>query len=91
MGVLDRMLGMLQARGHRVVLFSQFNTMLDLLEDYLLMRGHRCARLPCCAGPRARHLLRACCKCPRQALTCCNNPCLFVGSERLSWRACSLR
>ena len=39
--VLDRMLGMLKERGHRVVLFSQFNTMLDLLEDYLLMRGYR--------------------------------------------------
>ena len=43
MEVLDRMLGMLAERGHRVVLFSQFNMMLDLLEDYLRMRDYRCA------------------------------------------------
>jgi SNF2 family DNA or RNA helicase len=37
--VLDRLLRRLQRRGHRVVLFSQFNMMLDVLEDYLNMRG----------------------------------------------------
>lgn len=39
--VLDRLLGLLLRRGHRVVLFSQFNMTLDILEDYLNMRGHK--------------------------------------------------
>lgn len=41
MAVLDRMLAMLFARGHRVTLFSQFNIMLDIIEDYLIMRGYK--------------------------------------------------
>ena len=51
MEVLDRMLGMLAERGHRVVLFSQFNMMLDLLEDYLRMRDYKCA-LHCLSLPQ---------------------------------------
>ena len=43
MGVLDRLLARLAARGHRVVLFSQSNRMLDVIEDFLLMRGYTCA------------------------------------------------
>jgi hypothetical protein len=45
LAVLDRLLAMLRARGHRVVLFSQFNVMLDILEDYLIMRGYKCEPL----------------------------------------------
>ena len=41
MGVLDRLLAKLKGRGHRVTLFSQYNRMLDIVEDYLLMRGYR--------------------------------------------------
>ena len=41
MGVLDRLLDRLKGRGHRVVLFSQFNKMLDIIEDFLIMRGYR--------------------------------------------------
>ena len=41
MAVLDRMLAMLFQRGHRVTLFSQFNIMLDIIEDYLIMRGYK--------------------------------------------------
>jgi len=41
MGVLDRLLAKLKGRGHRVTLFSQYNRMLDIIEDYLLMRGYR--------------------------------------------------
>jgi len=41
MAVLDRMLAMLAQRGHRVTLFSQFNIMLDIIEDYLNLRGYR--------------------------------------------------
>jgi SWI/SNF-related matrix-associated actin-dependent regulator of chromatin subfamily A member 5 len=38
MAVLDRLLRKLQAKGHRVVLFSQFARMLDILEDYIRLR-----------------------------------------------------
>ena len=43
MVVLDRMLHKLKARGHRVTLFSQYNRMLDVIEDYLIFRGYKCA------------------------------------------------
>ena len=42
MGVLDRLLARLAARGHRVVLFSQSNRMLDVIEDFLILRGYTC-------------------------------------------------
>ena len=31
--------------GHRVCIFSQFTGMLDILEDFVVMRGHDYARL----------------------------------------------
>jgi SWI/SNF-related matrix-associated actin-dependent regulator of chromatin subfamily A member 5 len=37
--VLHRLLTKLKARGHRVVLFSQFTMMLGILEDYLSQAG----------------------------------------------------
>jgi SNF2 family DNA or RNA helicase len=40
MGVLDKLLAQLKPRGHRVVLFSQFTRMLDILEDYLIKKGY---------------------------------------------------
>ena len=45
--MLDKLLGKLKARGHRVVLFSQFRTMLDIIEDFLILRGfkYRCEEL----------------------------------------------
>jgi len=43
--VLDRMLPKMKADGHRVLLFSQFTSMLDILEDYCQMRGHEYVRL----------------------------------------------
>ena len=46
MGVLDRMLRKLKERGHRVTLFSQYNRMLDVIEDYLIYRGYKSALLP---------------------------------------------
>ncbi|KAL4421455.1 hypothetical protein ABPG75_010746 [Micractinium tetrahymenae] len=45
MEVLDRLLKKLKKRGHRVVLFSQFNIQLDILEDYLALRGYKYSRL----------------------------------------------
>jgi SWI/SNF-related matrix-associated actin-dependent regulator of chromatin subfamily A member 5 len=43
--VLDRMLYKLQAAGHRCVIFSQFTMVLDILDDYLNMRGFQFCRL----------------------------------------------
>ncbi|XP_066140438.1 lymphoid-specific helicase-like [Euwallacea fornicatus] len=45
MMVLDAILPELKKRGHKVLLFSQFTMLLDLLEDYLLMRNHNYRRL----------------------------------------------
>ncbi|GMF41308.1 unnamed protein product [Phytophthora fragariaefolia] len=45
MMVLDRMLPELKRKGHKVLIFSQMTRMLDILEDYLLMREHSYCRL----------------------------------------------
>ncbi len=39
--VLDRLLDKLLARGHRVVLFSQFTTMLGILQEYCDHKGFK--------------------------------------------------
>ncbi|XP_072040298.1 lymphoid-specific helicase-like [Amphiura filiformis] len=43
--VLDRMLPALKERGHKVLLFSQMTTMLDIIEDFCLYRNHSYCRL----------------------------------------------
>ena len=43
--ILDRMLPRLQRDGHRVLLFSQFTSMLDILEEYCDARGWNFLRL----------------------------------------------
>ncbi len=43
--MLDRMLPMLRKNGHRVLIFSQFTSMLDLLEDYCELREYPFVRL----------------------------------------------
>ena len=45
MKLLDRLLGKLRAKNHRVVIFSQFTAMLDILESYLTLKNLRYARL----------------------------------------------
>lgn len=45
LAVLDRMMKRLKDGGHRVVLFSQFTSMLDILQDFLTLRGYTFARL----------------------------------------------
>jgi SWI/SNF-related matrix-associated actin-dependent regulator 1 of chromatin subfamily A len=42
---LDEMLPKLKSEGHRVLIFSQFVIMLDVLQEYLHIRGHRYLRL----------------------------------------------
>lgn len=39
MSFLDKLLPKLQADGHRVLIFSQFRIMLDIIEDYMSLRG----------------------------------------------------
>ncbi|OQR85660.1 chromodomain protein [Achlya hypogyna] len=38
--LLDKLLPRLREQGHRVLVFSQFKIMLDILEDYLRLRGY---------------------------------------------------
>lgn len=45
MVVLDRLLQRLKLRGHRVVLFSQYTRTLDIIGDYLDLRGYSHCRL----------------------------------------------
>lgn len=43
--MLDRMLPKLKVDGHRVLIFSQFTSMLDILEDYCELRDYSFVRL----------------------------------------------
>jgi superfamily II DNA or RNA helicase len=43
--MLDRMLPLLKTNGHRVLIFSQFTSMLDILEDYCELREYQFVRL----------------------------------------------
>ena len=45
MVLLDRLLTKLQATGHRVVIFSQYTRVLDIISDFLSYRGHTHLRL----------------------------------------------
>lgn len=43
--LLDKLLPKLLSGGHKVLIFSQFRIMLDILEDYLLLRGYYYSRI----------------------------------------------
>ncbi|KAJ7387931.1 hypothetical protein OS493_001283 [Desmophyllum pertusum] len=43
--LLDRMLPELKQRGHKVLLFSQMTRMMDILEDYCILRNYGYSRL----------------------------------------------
>ncbi|KAK4718637.1 hypothetical protein R3W88_016975 [Solanum pinnatisectum] len=45
MVLLDKLLPKLKGRGSRVLIFSQMTRLLDILEDYLLFRGHQYCRI----------------------------------------------
>jgi SWI/SNF-related matrix-associated actin-dependent regulator of chromatin subfamily A member 5 len=45
MMVLDRLLRKLKAEGHRVLVYSQFTSMLDVIQDYCSLVGHGFRRL----------------------------------------------
>lgn len=43
--LLDKLLPPLKENGHRVLIFSQFKIMLDILQDYLRLRSYHCERI----------------------------------------------
>ena len=45
MVLLDKLLGRLHADGHRVLIFSQMVRMLDIMSDYMTLRGYQHQRL----------------------------------------------
>ncbi|EMD00989.1 hypothetical protein BAUCODRAFT_192112 [Baudoinia panamericana UAMH 10762] len=54
--VLDRLLAKFKQEGHRVLIFSQMVKMLDILGDYLQLRGHQFQRLDGTIAAGARRL-----------------------------------
>jgi SNF2 family DNA or RNA helicase len=54
--LLDKLLPRLKQNGHRILLFSQFKIMLDILEDYLYARKFRFERID---GSITGHLRQA--------------------------------
>ncbi len=53
---LDRILPKLKADGHRVLIFTQFTSMLDILAEFLVARGHDYCRLDGSTNRVQRHL-----------------------------------
>eukprot|EP01128_Nolandella_sp_AFSM9_P007288 TRINITY_DN3948_c0_g1_i1.p1 TRINITY_DN3948_c0_g1~~TRINITY_DN3948_c0_g1_i1.p1 ORF type:complete len:811 (-),score=128.48 TRINITY_DN3948_c0_g1_i1:318-2750(-) len=45
MQLLDKMLPVLKAKGHKVLIFSQMTRLLDILEDYVDHSGHKYCRI----------------------------------------------
>lgn len=43
--MVDKLLGRLKERGHRVLIFTQMTRVLDILEDYMVMRGYQYCRI----------------------------------------------
>lgn len=43
--LLDKLLARLKEQGHRVLIFSQMTKMIDILEDFMFMRGHQYCRI----------------------------------------------
>ncbi|KAI8853555.1 SNF2 family N-terminal domain-containing protein [Chytridium lagenaria] len=54
MVLLDKLLARLQEGGHRVLIFSQMVRMLDILSDYLVLRGYQHQRLDGSTNGEAR-------------------------------------
>lgn len=54
---LDRLLRRLQAEGHRALIFTQMTKMLDILEQFLNIHGHRYLRLDGATKIEERQLL----------------------------------
>ena len=59
LAVLDKLLHWLRAQGRRVLIFSQFTGLLDILEDYLCAQGWQYARLDGCTSSTDRRAAMA--------------------------------
>lgn len=57
LAVLDLLLQSLFKKGHRVTLFSQFSSVLDILDDYCRLRGWKYCRFDGVSGCRCETLL----------------------------------
>ncbi|OBZ91189.1 Chromodomain helicase hrp3 [Choanephora cucurbitarum] len=55
MVLLDKLLSRLKENGHRVLIFSQLVMMLDILSDYMTLRGHPFQRLDGSMKPEDRN------------------------------------
>lgn len=55
MVLLDKLLTRLKSNGHRVLIFSQLVMMLDILSDYMTLRGHPFQRLDGSMKPEDRN------------------------------------
>eukprot|EP00963_Diacronema_lutheri_P014292 scaffold2859_cov349-Pavlova_lutheri.AAC.29 len=55
LNLLDKLLTRLKQTGHRVLIFSQMVRMLDILSDYLRLKGYQHQRLDGSTGSVARH------------------------------------
>lgn len=53
--LLDRLLPALFDRGHKVLIFSQFKTQLDILTDYCVFRGYNYCRIDGTVAQKDRH------------------------------------
>jgi chromodomain-helicase-DNA-binding protein 7 len=54
--LLHKLLPKLKAEGHKVLIFSQFVIMLNVLEDYLRMAGHNVERIDGSTAGNARQV-----------------------------------
>lgn len=45
LSMVDKLLARLKARDHRVLIFTQMTRVLDILEDYMVMRGYQYCRI----------------------------------------------
>ena len=57
MQILDKMLTRLKVSGHRVLIFSQFRMMLDIIEDYMRLKCYNYCRLDGTTPPLERQKL----------------------------------
>jgi chromodomain-helicase-DNA-binding protein 1 len=58
MVILDKLMQRLKATGHRVLIFSQMVRVLDIISDYLRLRGYCHQRLDGSTSPIARQQVR---------------------------------
>lgn len=77
--LLDKLLARLKADGHRVLLYSQMTRMLDILQDYLDLRGFSYQRLDgSCRGIDRYEAVKNFSQVPGRASCVCVCVCLLM-------------